>query len=160
MSAALMALMWLKSHCQTTLWDRLSSITAPSYKVKSSLTSRKILFLSIKTRVDSGFSKVKYNNDSLEQEKAISWLITFLVLLTEVWFETKDCDLKQRRAAHCACFASFGLNSDPWIIPFTTSIFFFFKLAVWHASPLSSAVAVHLLASSLTPHRRDSILIH
>lgn len=47
---------------------------------------------------------------------------------------SEDCNLKQRcAAARCACFASSGLNSDPWIIPFTASLRFFFyfsKLAV------------------------------
>lgn len=39
-----------------------------------------------------------------------------------------------------------GWTLTPGIIPFTASAF---KLAVWHATPLSSSHAVHLLVSSL-----------
>lgn len=52
-------------------------------------------------------------------------------------WNTRLC-LKQRRAAHWACFASLGLNSDLWIIPFTTSSF---KLAVWHTGLLHSSIS-------------------
>ena len=65
------------------------------------------------------------------------------VLITPFCFFWVNCDLKQWRAAHWACFASFGLNSDLWIIPFTTSAS---KLAVWHASPLSSSVCWSLIS--------------
>lgn len=52
-----------------------------------------------------------------------------------LWFETKE-------GSTLSMFC-FGLNSDPGIIPFTTSSF---KLAVWHASPLSSSVCCSLIS--------------
>lgn len=69
--------------------------------------------------------------------------------LSHFWFLPLNCDLKQqvviwnKRAPHWACCASSGLNSDLWLIPFTTSLF---KLAVWHSSALISSTGSSLIS--------------